>query len=145
MSRLPPKSVPLLVRVAFCGRRHRASSHRRSTFHFPFVLSYFPTPGLHSLITCRVLNSLFPPMSLCEIVCCKCMCTSDWFCGGLFYPYFVLVGTACFCIIKVLQLLPISAFLRLTSCSQLRTTYRDLISMGSNQICSTLTQEDRGI
>jgi hypothetical protein len=43
LSRLPPKSVPLLVRAAFGGRRHQSSSHRRSTFHFPFVLSCFPT------------------------------------------------------------------------------------------------------
>uniref|UniRef100_A0A4W5MB97 Chromo domain-containing protein n=1 Tax=Hucho hucho TaxID=62062 RepID=A0A4W5MB97_9TELE len=43
MSRLPMKSVPLLVWAAFGGRRHRPSSHRRSTFHFPFVLSLFST------------------------------------------------------------------------------------------------------
>uniref|UniRef100_A0A4W5N4D2 Regulator of G protein signaling 9b n=1 Tax=Hucho hucho TaxID=62062 RepID=A0A4W5N4D2_9TELE len=47
-----PPSVPLLVRVVFGGRRHRPSSHRRSTFQFPFVLSLFFThlvsiPQLH--------------------------------------------------------------------------------------------------
>ncbi|KAM9536730.1 uncharacterized protein ACWYII_040580 [Salvelinus alpinus] len=43
LSGLLPKSVPLLVRAVFGGRRHRSSSHRRSIFHFPFVLSCFPT------------------------------------------------------------------------------------------------------
>ena len=43
LSRLLPKSVPLLVRAVFGGRRRRSSSHRQSIFHFPFVLSCFPT------------------------------------------------------------------------------------------------------
>uniref|UniRef100_A0A4W5PT21 Glypican-3 n=1 Tax=Hucho hucho TaxID=62062 RepID=A0A4W5PT21_9TELE len=34
LSRLQPKLVPLLARVVFCGRSHRSSSYRRSTFHF---------------------------------------------------------------------------------------------------------------
>ena len=70
LSRLPPKSVPLLVRAAFGGRRHRPSSHRRSTFHFPFVLSLFYTPGFISPITCSLFNPLFSPWFLCVFVRC---------------------------------------------------------------------------
>ena len=63
LSRLPPKSVPLLVRAAFGGRCHQSSSHRRSTFHFPFVLSCFPTHLVFiSLINCCVFNLMFPTL-----------------------------------------------------------------------------------
>ena len=43
LSRLPPKSVPLLVRAVFGGIRHQPSSHHWSIFHFPLVLSCLPS------------------------------------------------------------------------------------------------------
>ncbi|XP_036817980.1 uncharacterized protein wu:fc27b11 isoform X1 [Oncorhynchus mykiss] len=43
-----------------CCGSHRPSSHRRSTFHFPFVLSLSYTPGFSSPITCSLFNPLFP-------------------------------------------------------------------------------------
>uniref|UniRef100_A0AAZ3QQC7 Chromo domain-containing protein n=1 Tax=Oncorhynchus tshawytscha TaxID=74940 RepID=A0AAZ3QQC7_ONCTS len=41
LSRLPPKSAPLLVQAALGSRHRRSSSHHRSIFHFPSVLSCF--------------------------------------------------------------------------------------------------------
>jgi hypothetical protein len=71
LSRLPPKLVPLLVRAAFGGRRHRPSSHRRSTSRFPFVLSLSYTPGFNPPITCSLFNPLFPHVCLWVIVLCN--------------------------------------------------------------------------
>jgi hypothetical protein len=68
LSRLPPKSVPLLVRAAFGGRRHRPSSHIWSIFDFPFVLSLSYTPGFNPPITCSLFNPLFPHVCLWVIV-----------------------------------------------------------------------------
>ena len=85
MSRLLPKLMPLLVRAMLGGRSRWSSSHRRSIFHFPFVLSCFPTHlVLISLIMCCVFNPLFPPC-LCVVlfilfhvmrtlVCCAGLC-----------------------------------------------------------------------
>jgi hypothetical protein len=68
LSRLPPKSVPLLVWAAFGGGRHRSSSHRRSTFHFPFVLSCFPAHLVFiSSSLLSVFSPLFPPC-LCGVL-----------------------------------------------------------------------------
>ena len=76
MSRLPPKSFPLLVRAMFGGRRHRSSSHRQSTFHFPFVLSCFLTHLISIfIINCCVFNPLFPPCPCVELFVCKCLYT----------------------------------------------------------------------
>jgi CHASE2 domain-containing sensor protein len=62
LSRLLPKLGPLLVWAALGGRRCRSSSHRRSTFHFPFVLSCVSTHLVSSpSFTCCVFNPLFPP------------------------------------------------------------------------------------
>jgi hypothetical protein len=69
VSRLPPKLVPLLARATSGGRRHRLSSCHRSTFLFPFVLSWLYTPGSHYVI----IYSLFNPLVL------------TWFCSCLFF------------------------------------------------------------
>ena len=67
LSRLPPKSAPLLVRAAFGGRRHRSTSHRRSTCHCSICFVLFPrTPGLHSLITLLICSLCFPHVFVCN-------------------------------------------------------------------------------
>jgi hypothetical protein len=92
VSRLPLKSVPLLVRAAFGGRRHRFSSHRRSTFHFSICLVLFSyTPGFKSLSIRRVYNPLFPPMSVGGIVCCFVYVHARLVCTGLCQPILCLV------------------------------------------------------
>ena len=70
LSRLQPKSVPLLVRAALGSRRHWSSSHHRSTFHFPFVLS-------------------------CLFIC-KCMCTFSLVRNGVCTHLFVVLVTGGF-------------------------------------------------
>ena len=70
MSRLLPKSKPLLVRAVLGGRHHRSSSHHWSIFHFPLVLSRLPTHLVSiPFITCCVFKPLFPLMSLSEMFC----------------------------------------------------------------------------
>ena len=66
VSRLPPKSAPLLVRAAFGGQRHQLSSHRRSIFHvsicfvlFPAHLIFIPQSIYMYLFRCS-------PSCLCE-------------------------------------------------------------------------------
>ena len=71
------KSVSLLVPATFGGQCHRSLSHRRSTFHFPFVLSCLPThlfsiPSLHGV--CLILCSphvLVPNCLFCS-ACARC-------------------------------------------------------------------------
>ena len=96
VSRLLPKSLPLLVRAVLGGRRYRSSSHHRSIFHFPLVLSCLPT-HLFSIpsITC-VFNPLFPLMSLSEIVYCQCSvylyrCATGLRTHICLYSFFLLV------------------------------------------------------
>jgi hypothetical protein len=56
-------------------QHHWSSSHRRSTFHFPFVLSCFPTHLVSiSLIKHCVFNPLYPPCPCVELFVCKCLC-----------------------------------------------------------------------
>ena len=78
MSRLPPKSVPLLVRPVFGSRRHKPSSHHWYIFNFPFVLSSF-TAGSNLINYMLCFNPLFPLM----------------FCRRLFYCMFVQVMCRC--------------------------------------------------
>ena len=76
LSRLPPMLVPLLVWVALGGRLHRLSSCHRSTFLFPFVMSWVYTPGSHYVI----IISLFNPLVLIMfcvwlfLVCVSLLC-----------------------------------------------------------------------
>jgi hypothetical protein len=63
---------PCPCSAAFDGRCHRLSSHRRSTFHFPFVLSLFSThlvsiPQLHV----HYLTLCFPHVGV--RVCIYCL------------------------------------------------------------------------
>ena len=105
LSRLPLKSVPLLVRLAFGCGRHRPSSHHRSTFHFPFpsVLSLSYTPGFNPPITCLLFNPLFLHVCLWVIVCM------------LYGPLCGLASLYCICLFWVNYFyLLISAVLRLT-------------------------------
>ena len=114
VSRLPPKSVPLLVRAALGARRHRSSSHHRSTFHFPFVLSCLLIHLVSiSLITCCVFNPLYPPC-LCVELFVVSACAHGYWCATGFVPMLVYSLCCWFCI-KLLRLLPGSALLRLTS------------------------------
>jgi hypothetical protein len=69
VSRLPPKSAPLLVHAAFGGRRLRLSSHRCSIFHWSIFFVLFPANFTNHT---HVFIPLFPLMSLCEIVCVRC-------------------------------------------------------------------------
>jgi hypothetical protein len=74
---------PILCNVALSSPcsgdawRHRSSSHHRSTFHFPFVLSCLPT----HLVS-------IPSLHVVYLTLCKCMCTfylvRDGFCSHLF-------------------------------------------------------------
>jgi hypothetical protein len=73
------------------GRRHRISSHHRSTFHFSIGLVLFCyTPGFNSLSIRRVYNPLFPPMSVCGIVCCFVYVHARLVCAGLCQPILCL-------------------------------------------------------
>ena len=119
LSRLPPKSVPFLVRAAFGGRRHRSSSHRRSTFHFPFVLSWFSAHLVH------IPSSDYMYITLCSRHVCVWNClfvTCGWHQAGLRRVCFVYCTV---CVLwelslfslgtnKVRLLSPISALLHLT-------------------------------
>ena len=128
-------------------RRHRFSSHRRSTFHSPFVLSCFPThlvfiPSLHVvyLTLCSshvcVRNCLLLRLACFRLVCAGLIllpcfvaaCTLylcflyfvllHWFIGHLFCD--AVPFCAYDCLSKVLCPL-ISALLRLTSMHQLHS------------------------
>uniref|UniRef100_A0A4W5NN11 Integrase catalytic domain-containing protein n=1 Tax=Hucho hucho TaxID=62062 RepID=A0A4W5NN11_9TELE len=100
LSQLPAKSVPLLVRAAFSGRRHRSSSHRRSTFHFPFVLSCFPTHLVFIFSHyCCVFNPLFPPCLCGELFILAC-----WY-AGLYVSSPVLCGSR-YCAVILYFVLP---------------------------------------
>uniref|UniRef100_A0A4W5QX54 Chromo domain-containing protein n=1 Tax=Hucho hucho TaxID=62062 RepID=A0A4W5QX54_9TELE len=70
LSRLPLKSIPLLVRAATSGRRHRSSSHHRSISHFMFVLFHSHLVPI-SLIVCVLFNPSVSPWFLSVIVSCK--------------------------------------------------------------------------
>ena len=95
-------------------RRHRSSSQCRSTFHFPFVLSCFPTHLVFiSLINCCVFNPLFPPCLCVELFVVSACAHVDWCASGL-YPCWLFLYAAGFCI-KLLRREPSSALLRLTS------------------------------
>ena len=93
VSRLLPKSVPLLVRAAFGSRRHRSSSHRRSTFHFPFVLSCLPPhlvsiPSLHVVyLTLCSPHVLVPELLVHVMLVCNgfCLLMNLLFCLQWFY------------------------------------------------------------
>jgi hypothetical protein len=78
------------------ARCRRSSSHHRSTFHFPFVLSCLPT----HLVSIPSLNVVYlpsvPPMSLCRIVYCKCMCTFSLVRDGLCTHLFVVLVSGAF-------------------------------------------------
>ena len=97
-------------------RRHRSSSHRQSIFHFPFVLSCFPTDlVLISLIKCCVFNPLFSP----------CLCVELFVFSACAHLLLVHIG---FCThdgycIKLLRLLPSSALLCLTSLPPVTHTF----------------------
>ena len=60
LSRLPPRSVPLLVRTAFGGRRHRPSSHRRSTFIFHLFCLCFTQLVSFPQLHVQYLTLFFP-------------------------------------------------------------------------------------
>ena len=62
LSRLPPKSVPLLARVAFGVTSLLAIANPLFIFHL-FCL-WFYTPGFNSPITCSLFNPLFSPWFL---------------------------------------------------------------------------------
>jgi hypothetical protein len=126
VSRLPQKSVPLLVRAMFSGRRHRSSSHRRSTFHFPFVLSCLPT-HLVSIpsYTCCVFNPLPPPpISLSGIVYCKCLCMLCLVCVGLCTHLLIVLFSSGVLLLNCAVENTVFALLRLTSLPPVRTPYR---------------------
>ena len=102
VSPLPPKSVPLLVRAAFGGRRHWFSSHRRSSFHlfclvFPHTWFTFP----HQ--TKCILPSVSPHVcvwncSLCRVLCYRLSCARFVYNLGLFVlfnPVHVTVVVLC--------------------------------------------------
>jgi hypothetical protein len=146
LSWLPPKSAPLLVRAALGGRPHGSSSHDRSTFHFPFVLSCFPAHLVY------IPSSLYVYIILCSPHVCVCNCSLRLLCdaSGCFFPGIVLnpwycivvhyfvwpvryslllltgvlwrccVRLICFCQLKCACSL-ISALLHLTLVDQLRT------------------------
>ena len=123
LSQLPPKSVPLLVRAAFGGRRHRSYSHRRSTFHFSICFVMFSrTPGLHSLITWRAYNPLIPAMCV-EVFVVMSLCTSDWFATSDSNPYFVVLGAVCFAALNCSGCYPFLLSCAWLPCSKLRTSY----------------------
>jgi hypothetical protein len=93
VSPLPPKSAPFLVQAALGGRRHRSSSHRRSTFHFPFLLSCFSAHQVY------IPSSLSVYIILCSPHVCVCNCSLCLLCdmAGWVFPGIVL--NLCYCIV----------------------------------------------
>ena len=125
VSRLLPKSMPLLVRAVFGGRRHRSSSHRRSIFHFPFVLSCFPTHLVFiSQLLVMYLTLCFPHVFVCvclllgsvrfRLVCSGC-CVHPCCMATIIVRIFVWLLCAIFA--SKVRCSLISALLRLTSCT----------------------------
>jgi hypothetical protein len=108
--RLPPKSGPLLVLAALGSLRCRSSSHRRSTFHFPCVLSCFSS-NLVSFpsIICCVFNPLFPPR-LCVGLFIVSSCARQGF-----EPNYLVILIRWVLLLNCSWLLPSSTLLRLTS------------------------------
>jgi hypothetical protein len=85
VSRLPPKSVPLLVWVAFDVTGLLAIANPLFIFHFIFHLSCFPAHLVY-------IPSLFDVY----LNCLLCMCTSDWFAPGYVNPYlFIVLSAVC--------------------------------------------------
>jgi hypothetical protein len=121
VSRLPPNSVPHLVRAALGTRRRRSSSHHQSTFHFPFVLSCLLTHLVSiSLISCCVFNPLFSPC-LCAELFIVSACARFLWCVTGFVPICLWFWLQVVLWIKLLRWLPSFLSCAWLSCRQLRT------------------------
>ena len=109
------------------GWRRRSSSHRRSIFHFPFVLSRFPTHLVLISLMCCVFNPLFPPCLCVVLFICKCtFCLTG--ARRVIVPILCISYSVGFTI-KLLRLLSSSALLRLTSLPpDNHTPYSDTVS-----------------
>jgi hypothetical protein len=116
-------SVPLLVWTTFGGRRHRSFRYHRSTFHFPFVLSCFPSHLVSILsITCCVFNPLFP-ICHCPVLLIVRVCAGYvWRAKGFVLLYLFI------CVFLLLNCTVVTVFslLRLTSLPPVRTRYNGL-------------------
>jgi hypothetical protein len=90
LSRLPPKSVPLVVQAAFGGRRHRYSSHLDPLFIFHlfclvFLHTWFSFPSLSV-----VYSTLCSPSCLCVELFVVSACAHVYWCASGFAPMLVL-------------------------------------------------------
>jgi hypothetical protein len=114
LSRLPPKVGSSPCSGGF--RRRWSSSHRQSTFNFPFVLSCFST-HLVSIpsFTCCVFNPLFPQRLCMGLFIIVLVHVPREHTTGYFCAYLPCCSGCCwFCLINI-WILPSSDLLRLTS------------------------------